>query len=277
MKLNVNNKTVTPSIDTVTHPTYKAQIDKSAAGLVMDILAKLYTNPLAAAIREYTSNAIDAHIASGSTKPVEVNLPSKQNQWLTIRDYGKGLTAFDILTVYANFGSSDKRDSDKFIGGFGIGSKSGLAISDAIYVNSWTNGKLNSFVIKRTVDGIVTQFLKENVDAPYNETGTEVKVFVKENYLITNYKKSWKNDMYMPLAGWSFRQVKVQHDDPDIAKFINENRIPDSWHEFKHGFVNENAEGMPSTALWSVMCIIILTTKCATSIIKFLCSTAKTD
>ena len=245
MKLNVNNKTVTPSIDTVAHPTYKAQIDKSAAGLVMDILAKLYTNPLAAAIREYTSNAIDAHIASGSDKPVEVNLPSKQNQWLTIRDYGKGLTAFDILTVYANFGSSDKRDSDKFIGGFGIGSKSGLAISDAIYVNSWTNGKLNSFVIKRTVDGIVTQFLKENVDAPYNETGTEVKVFVKENYLITNYKKSWKNDMYMPLAGWSFRQVKVQHDDPDIAKFINENRIPDSWHEFKHGFVNENAEGMP--------------------------------
>ena len=139
MKLDVNNKTVTPSIDTIVHPTYKAQIDKSAAGLVMDILAKLYANPLAAAIREYTSNAIDAHIASGSDKPVEVNLPSRQNQWLTIRDYGKGLTAFDILTVYANFGSSDKRDSDEFIGGFGIGSKSGLAISDSIYAVSYTH------------------------------------------------------------------------------------------------------------------------------------------
>lgn len=242
MKLDVNNKTVTPSIDTIVHPTYKAQIDKSAAGLVMDILAKLYANPLAAAIREYTSNAIDAHIASGSDKPVEVNLPSRQNQWLTIRDYGKGLTAFDILTVYANFGSSDKRDSDEFIGGFGIGSKSGLAISDSIYVNSWTDGKLNSFVIKRTVDGIVTQFLEEEVDAPYVETGTEVKVFVKDSYLGVGGYSNWTDDMYMPLAGWSLEQVKVQHDDPKIATFINDNRIPDSWHEFDHGFVNDKTD-----------------------------------
>lgn len=245
MKLDVNNKTITPSIDNIARPTYKAQIDKSAAGLVMDILAKLYANPLAAAIREYTSNAIDAHITSGSKKPVEVNLPSRDNQWLTIRDYGEGLTPFDILTVYANFGSSDKRDSDEFIGGFGIGSKSGLAISDAIYVNSWTEGKMNSFVIKRTIDGIVTQFLEEDVDAPYIDTGTEVKVFVNANYLDTKYKNTWMDDMYLPLAGWSSKQVKVQHDDPKIAKFINENRIPDTWHEFDHGFVNDKTESVP--------------------------------
>ena len=89
MKLDTNNKKVTPSIDTVAHPTYRAQIDKSAAGLVMDILAKLYANPLAAAIREYTSNAIDAHVAAGVDRPVEVTLPSRRNQWLTVRDYGK--------------------------------------------------------------------------------------------------------------------------------------------------------------------------------------------
>ena len=252
MKLDTNNKTVTPSIDTVAHPTYKAQIDKSAAGLVMDILAKLYANPLAAAIREYTSNAIDAHVAAGIDRPVEVTLPSRRNQWLTVRDYGKGLTAFDILTVYANFGSSDKRDSDDFIGGFGIGSKSGLAISDAIYINSWTDGKLNSFVIKRTSDGIVTQFLQEDVDAPGVDTGTEVKVFVNKNYLNTTSvtkpgddHSTWMNDMYMPLAGWSFKQVKVQHESIDLAAFINENRIPDSWHEFEHGFVNIDTVSLP--------------------------------
>jgi transcription termination factor NusB len=252
MKLDTNNKTVTPSVDTVAHPTYRAQIDKSAAGLVMDILAKLYANPLAAAIREYTSNAIDAHVAAGVDRPVEVTLPSRRNQWLTVRDYGKGLTAFDILTVYANFGSSDKRDSDDFIGGFGIGSKSGLAISDAIYVNSWTDGKLNSFVIKRTTDGIITQFLQEDVDAPGVDTGTEVKVFVNRNYLNTTSTTapgddhtSWMYDMYMPLAGWSFKQVKVQHESIDLATFINENRIPDSWHEFEHGFVNIDTVSLP--------------------------------
>ena len=252
MKLDTDNKKVTPSIDTVTHPTYKAQINKSAAGLVIDILAKLYANPLAAAIREYTSNAIDAHIAAGVDRPVEVTLPSRRNQWLTVRDYGKGLTAFDILTVYANFGSSDKRDSDDFIGGFGIGSKSGLAISDAIYINSWTDGKLNSFVIKRTSDGIVTQFLNEDVDAPDVDTGTEVRVYVNKNYLNTTSTtapgddhSSWMDDMYMPLAGWSFKQVKVQHESVDLATFINENRIPDSWHEFEHGFVNIDTVSLP--------------------------------
>lgn len=252
MKLDTNNKKVIPSIDTVTHPTYKAQIDKSAAGLVMDILAKLYANPLAAAIREYTSNAIDAHIAAGTNRPVEVALPSRRNQWLTVRDYGKGLTAFDILTVYANFGSSDKRDSDDFIGGFGIGSKSGLAISDAIYVNSWTDGKLNSFVIRRTSDGIVTQFLQEDVDAPDVDTGTEVRVYVNKNYLNTtgttapgDDHTSWMDDMYMPLVGWSFNQVKVQHESVGLAEFINENRIPDSWHEFEHGFVNIDTVSLP--------------------------------
>lgn len=218
----------------------------------MDILAKLYANPLAAAIREYTSNAIDAHIAAGVDRPVEVTLPSRRNQWLTVRDYGKGLTAFDILTVYANFGSSDKRDSDDFIGGFGIGSKSGLAISDAIYVNSWTDGKLNSFVIKRTSDGIVTQFLQENVDMPDVDTGTEVRVYVNKNYLNTTSTTapgddhtSWMDDMYMPLAGWSFKQVKVQHESIDLAAFINENRIPDTWHEFEHGFVNIDTVSLP--------------------------------
>ena len=238
MKIKENNKTVTPSIDTVVRPAYKAQIDKSAANMVMEILAKLYDNPLAAAIREYTSNAIDAHVAAGVTKAVEVSLPSKQNPWLIVRDYGKGLTAFDILTTYANFGSSDKRNSDALIGGFGIGSKSGLAISDAVYINSWTGGKLNSFVLKRASEGIVTQFLKEDVDAPGVATGTEIKVFVNTYYINTACESDWKRDMYKPLAGWSLAQVKVQHDNPEIAHFINEHRIPDSWHEFKHGFTN---------------------------------------
>ena len=241
MKIKENNKTTAPSIDLAVHPTYKAQIDKSATNMVMDILAKLYDNPLAAAIREYTSNAIDAHTAAGVNKVVEVHLPSENNQWLTVRDYGKGLTAFDILTTYANFGSSDKRDSDALIGGFGIGSKSGLAISDAVYINSWTGGKLNSFVLKHTSDGIVTQFLKENVDAPDIATGTEVKVFVNKSYLDLGNEYDQLGDMYTPLAGWPLAKVRVQHDNPNIAQFINENRIPDSWHEFEHGYTSLHA------------------------------------
>ena len=41
--------------------TFKSKIDKNATGLIMDVLAKLYNDPLAAAIREYVSNAVDAN------------------------------------------------------------------------------------------------------------------------------------------------------------------------------------------------------------------------
>ena len=94
----------------------------------MDVLAKLYDNPVEAAIREYVSNAYDANVEAGSTEPVHLHVPTEDEPYLEVSDTGDGLDYLGIVSVFANFGTSTKRDSNEFIGGFGIGSKSGLAI-----------------------------------------------------------------------------------------------------------------------------------------------------
>lgn len=144
MKLNVLNrkKTVLEKLTS----TYDVKLDASASQLIMDVLAKLYDNPVEAAIREYVSNAYDANIEAGSTEPVHLHVPTEDEPYLEVSDTGSGLDYLGIVSVFANFGTSTKRDSNEFIGGFGIGSKSGLAISDKIHVSSVKNGLATSLL-----------------------------------------------------------------------------------------------------------------------------------
>ena len=59
-------------------------------------LIRMYANPRLAALREYTSNARDAHKAAGYTGAVEVTLPSALHPFLTIKDHGIGLSREEI-------------------------------------------------------------------------------------------------------------------------------------------------------------------------------------
>ena len=208
--------------------TYEAKIDKSSANLVMDMLAKLYSEPYAAALREYVSNAYDANVEAGSTKPVEVHLPEVGELYLSVRDYGNGLDYLGIVSVFANFGTSTKRDSDNLIGGFGIGSKSGLAISDKINVSSVANGLLNEFVLERTPNGIFTRFTKENEETT-EASGTTITIDLNDK-VEDSYDEGHYYGMmhpYTTLCGWSKNEVYVTN-----QKFseVNDCRIPDTWY-----------------------------------------------
>lgn len=215
--------------------TYEAKIDKSSAQLVMDMLAKLYSEPHRAVLREYVSNAYDANVEANATKPVYVHLPEKDEPWLSVRDYGKGLDYLGIVSVFANFGTSTKRDSDNLIGGFGIGSKSGLAISDTINVTSVCNGLLNEFVLERTPNGIITRFTHEN-EPTTDESGTTITIKLGEKL-----KNDWDENLIigtfspkMILCGWSKDEVLITN--AEYEEF-NEYRVPDTWyfngHEYK--------------------------------------------
>ena len=222
--------------------TYEAKIDKSSAQLVMDMLAKLYSEPHRAVLREYVSNAYDANVEAGATKPVEVHLPEKDEPWLSVRDYGKGLDYLGIVSVFANFGTSTKRDSDEMIGGFGIGSKSGLAVSDTINVASVCNGILNKFVLERTNDGIVTRFTCEN-EPTTDDSGTTVTIDFAHDTIdhdVTEYITR-KLNPERTLCGWSKNEVFVTNAE---YKEYNECRVPDTWyfngHEYKKPCYYEN-------------------------------------
>ena len=73
-------------------------------------LIRMYSNPRLAALREYTSNARDSHKQSGYKGPVEVTLPSALHPFLTIKDYGLGLSREEIKG-FGQFGRSTKAGS----------------------------------------------------------------------------------------------------------------------------------------------------------------------
>lgn len=99
---------------------YKTGIDPKNIGFITTLLSsKLYSNPEKSFIREIVSNAWDSHVEAGTTDtPVIVRL-DKKNSSITVRDYGTGLSKERFENVYCNIGSSTKRESNDYIGGFG--------------------------------------------------------------------------------------------------------------------------------------------------------------
>lgn len=118
------------------------QISRKDEGFIMSILRKkLYSDPIGTICREIASNGRDAHRAAGIPhRPIEITI-SNPNQLFNVstksimfKDFGLGMSPQTIKEVYTQYGSSTKRDSNDFTGGFGIGSKSPFSYTDAFTV-----------------------------------------------------------------------------------------------------------------------------------------------
>lgn len=123
-------------------------IDEASSVFLMDALGKLYSRPAQAVLREYLSNAIDAHKAKGGKLPaIQITLPetNTRNPYgsskLIIRDFGKGMNEEEFGSILSRYGASTKRDSNAMIGGFGLGAKSGFAVSDEFFMTSYQSGR----------------------------------------------------------------------------------------------------------------------------------------
>lgn len=148
---------------------------------IMGILRDtLYTDKILAVLREYASNAWDAHRMVGKdTVPISVTLPTNSLPKLSIRDYGPGLSRQEVLKVYTQYGASTKRDSDTAVGMLGIGSKSGFAYSDSFTVISWHGGIKSVYVaVLDATDRGVINLLHEEPCAE-DETGVLIQIDVE--------------------------------------------------------------------------------------------------
>lgn len=123
-------------------------IGHDAIPMVIERLISTYNHPERSCLQEYTSNAWDVHVQHGIKRPVEVNLPSALAPSLRIRDFGVGLSR-EELKGFGQFGQSTKRDTNALTGGFGLGSKSGLAAASQFIVMSIKDGKRNTVVVAR--------------------------------------------------------------------------------------------------------------------------------
>jgi hypothetical protein len=184
------------------HKTVKMSIDDAGMEHLMSNLTNLYSEPAAAILREYSANAIDSHVKSKQTRPVEIKIPTYESPYLVIQDYGVGMSEDDLENVYSKYGSSTKRDSNEQIGAFGLGAKSALAITDRFDLVTVKDGIKNTVYIQKNNRGVgVLHFVSK---APTKEpNGVKVTIPVTKN--VPNFAKAAES----AFLGWKPGSVLV--------------------------------------------------------------------
>lgn len=176
---------------------FKTSIDPKNLEFITTLLSSnLYSDPEQSFIREIVSNAWDSHVEAGTTDvPVIVRFKNTYSEKsVTIRDYGVGLSPERFQEVYCNIGSSTKRESNDFIGGFGIGKYSSLACSNTVYITSYYEGKAYYYVMVKSGNSITTNLLDER---PTDERNG-VEVTIKNISDLTPFNKALQFIVFFP-------------------------------------------------------------------------------
>ena len=95
MKIDVSND-LTISGGSISSSKYGIS-EENAPFVIKMMIDNLYSNKPLAIIREYITNAWDAHVDAGiSDKPIEITVPTMFRPTLCIRDFGNGLVTVVI-------------------------------------------------------------------------------------------------------------------------------------------------------------------------------------
>jgi len=139
---------------------------------------QMYSDKILAVIREYSTNAYDAHVVAGiKSTPIRISLPNTLFPEFKVRDYGFGLSEEDVKNVYAWYGCSTKRNDNNTVGQLGFGSKSAFAYGDNFVITSYHGGKkvVYNAVIDTSKKGKISKLHEEDM-APTDKTGVEITV-----------------------------------------------------------------------------------------------------
>ena len=225
MKLDTQYRTES----NVTDEELEASVNIARVGLLIKQLAANYTRPELAVLREWVTNAVDSHISSSVKRPVEVHMPSALNRSLVIQDFGAGMSDADFRNIYMQFFTTTKDDTNDEHGGYGIGSKSALAIADQYTVTSVHEGLKSVYLISRNSAGNIklsTAMKEQPTDEP---SGFTASVNVDRINQFTTESVS------EVLGGWSHEEVKVIGEGGDYFS------IPDNSLRTANGFILERA------------------------------------
>lgn len=179
-----------------TDPTRRISIRPQDMSKIATLLIQKYSKPTTP-IREVVINSLetmgDVVAAGGEFRPVEIDFSSYDDRNeddispfliegedvgapvgnITVTDYGEGMSRVFVDEVFMSLGRSPKDQDENAIGGFGIGSKSILSITDfAIWVTV-KDGEQTTIVMSSDGDGFNSNIETVPTDAP---NGTKVTV-----------------------------------------------------------------------------------------------------
>ncbi|MAH48507.1 hypothetical protein CMI37_21960, partial [Candidatus Pacearchaeota archaeon] len=171
------NKQVVQSHD---FDSVNCTIDAEDMRYVASLLRNNYSNPSLAVVREISANALDANLEANASRKVEVTVPSQLNPHFVVRDFGGGLSQDDIFGLYSKYGKSTKRDSNNYIGAFGIGKFAPLSYGNNFTVVSYHGGKKISYNVFVNEDDD-TKIVKLNEVRSHAPTGLSVEVAIADD------------------------------------------------------------------------------------------------
>lgn len=151
---------------------------------------KLYSDKIMAVIREYSTNAVDAHVDAGKRDlPIKVEMPTRLSPELSIRDFGKGLSEDEIRELYVMYGTSTKRDTNDAVGQLGLGCKAGFAYGDQFMVISYFGGEKKTYnaYLDETDVGKIALMATEKTTEP---DGVEIKIAVDTMHIRQFHEKA---------------------------------------------------------------------------------------
>jgi hypothetical protein len=167
-----------------------ASVSLSALPAMFTILSQgFYSRPIDSIVRELTSNCFDSHAEAKTNEPVIIeNRVDLENDIYNIvfKDVGVGLSPDRIENIYMKWFSSTKRDTNEFIGGFGLGSKSPFSYTDSFFITTWHEGLKYEYVFSKStgLPQLISLYGYNEIEIT-DETSKEEQKFIG----ITKFKK----------------------------------------------------------------------------------------
>jgi hypothetical protein len=164
------------------------EISAQNVGLLFSTISEgLYSNPISSIVREITSNAVDATTEAGKVDPVIVELnKDTSGYYLKIQDFGVGISEERIENTYKKLFESTKRQSNDYIGAYGIGRFSIFSYTNSYYLTTVYDGYKYEYqlFLNNSIPDIILLDKSETDES--NGTSVKIPVEVKDLYNFSN-------------------------------------------------------------------------------------------
>ncbi|MGQ7794459.1 hypothetical protein ACUN0C_18795, partial [Faunimonas sp. B44] len=158
--------------------SFKFEMNAMAFRSVID---GIYADKIRAPVREYCTNAFDAHRMAGKAdKPFDVQLPSRFEPIFRVRDYGVGLDHDEVMNLYSTMFASSKRETNDAVGMIGLGSKSAFAYTSSFTVTCWDGRERRTYSAFLGDEGVPQMALLDR-QASIEPKGVEISFPVKND------------------------------------------------------------------------------------------------
>ena len=169
------------SVETIGNITNQSEFKIKVSPKAFQILSSLYSDKPLAIVRELGCNAMDSHIVSGQpNRPIHVHVPNSLEPWLTIQDFGTGISHENIYKIYTEYFNSTKTNTNDQVGMLGLGSKSPFCYTDSFTITSIHEGVKRIYNAYFNQQGVPTISLASQENTK-DHNGVAVQIPIKQS------------------------------------------------------------------------------------------------